>query len=286
MARDESSPKVALIHVGMHKTGTTSLQVQCGEAAEELRARGLLYPKSGREGSSAGHWQFAQEMFEASHRWPTSGVVAEMLAEISEADCPRVLISCEDLSLMWNNRSPLDCLRSALEDLGYEVHVLICRRELESMLPALYGTLVVLAIDMPRTEFERQARETGQVVVPARPYHPSKTYCLEPDRLIEAFGEVFGRERVHVVEYAKEGMIGRVMGTQAWFFGDEASLFSDEQRENASSGDKRRRELEDQLVALRSSLVWRSTNWMRSPAAHKVRRGVGRVRSRARLLFR
>jgi len=51
-----------LLHVGLHKTGSTALQRFLANAAEELRVRGVLYPVSGRPANSEGHHNIAWQM--------------------------------------------------------------------------------------------------------------------------------------------------------------------------------------------------------------------------------
>jgi hypothetical protein len=255
----------------MHKTGTTSFQSQCDEAIDELRSRGVLYPRSGRDQVHPGHALFSIEIYGSKRPLSRCGAVVGVLDEIRAAGCDRVLISSEGLSLAWKQPERLTMLREAFEGLGYEVHVLIGRREQESFMTAFYGTLVVSGTIVPRERFEEEARSTGQFEVARRSDKPASTVCMDPDRLVRAFTEVFSQERVHVVEYLPEGMIGRIVNSQAWFSGEEASLFTDELRENVTTGDFRRRALEDQLVSLRGSPVWRATNWMRSPRAHRIR---------------
>lgn len=46
-----------ILHIGTHKTGTTTLQRFCASASDALAERGILYPRSARPryGPTAGH---------------------------------------------------------------------------------------------------------------------------------------------------------------------------------------------------------------------------------------
>ena len=255
----------------MPSTGSTSFQRQCEASLDELRKRGVLYPSSGRDAHDPAHHRFADELMRSGEQWPTRGVVAEVIDEVRASESDRVLISSEGLTLSWRNPSLLRALKEAFNELGYDVSVLLCRRELESLLPALYGSLVLHGIDMPREDFEHQARMGGIVEVPAYRHHPMKTFCLDADLLVESFERAFGRESVCVISYNPDGMMGKMTDAQIAFFGDEAELFSDARRSNVSKGDARQILLEDHLVGLRCSPVWRLTNWTRTSRRSRAR---------------
>ncbi len=271
---------ILLLHVGMPKTGTTSFQAQCQEHEAALRAGGLLYPRSARVERYPNHVLLAMELFRPMRGLARSRALRDLLAEIASSRCGRVLISGEEMSMLWRRPDLLTGLRSAFEESGVEVHVLMCRRPAESFVPALYGTLVRQGLGMRREEFERQARQTGQVTVPALPEWPKRTFCTDPDLLVRGFSEVFGPDRLHVIDYVPSGMTTRLVESQAWFFGEEASLFSDESRENVSGDADGRRRLEDLLAEAQGSTVWRSTAWVRSPVAREIRNRVGDVATR------
>ena len=280
--------RVVLLHVGMHKTGTTAFQARCRDVAQQMEERGLLYPRAGTGEQGRGHFRFAlghclfaAEMIGPSPWSPTTGASAEVLTEIRESTCDRVLLSAEDLSLAWHRDADLHRLRSAIEDLGYSAHVLIARRESESFVPSMYGQVVRGGSGMSREAFYQEARDHGRVVVPARIGEPSKTYCTDPDRLVAAFQENFGGDRVHVIDYVSSDMIDQMVTSQAWFFGDEAALFAAVRPFNESDSPQVREFLEDRLAAVQSSVGWRATAWARSPAVHAVRDRLRRVLRRS-----
>ncbi len=273
---------VALLHVGMHKTGTTSFQAQLSAHDAELLEGGLLYPSTSRENPSVSHNLLAKELLAARRHPMQIRCVRDLFAEISASGCDRVFISFEELSMAWDRPALLDALRVELEQVGYRVHVLFSRREAESFVPALYGTLVRMGMGIPREDFERQARETGRVVVPRMGVWPKRVHCTDPDEMIESFSAVFGADRLHVVDYTSSGMVARIMETQAWFFRDEAALLSDEDRENVSGDLASRRRLENLLADVQGSRVWRATAWTRSPTARRIRGTSVRLASRLR----
>ena len=83
------------MHIGTHKTGSTSLQQLCDRAASQLREDGILYPKAGRPNSHpwAHHilaWSVQQERgFNNLEGWE------KVAQEIRKSGAARVLISSE-----------------------------------------------------------------------------------------------------------------------------------------------------------------------------------------------
>lgn len=87
--------RVIFVHIGTHKTGSTSLQQLCDRAASQLREDGVLYPKAGRPNSHpwAHHilaWSVQQERgFNNLEGWE------KVAREIRKSGAARVLISSE-----------------------------------------------------------------------------------------------------------------------------------------------------------------------------------------------
>jgi hypothetical protein len=85
-----------VLHLGLHKTGTTSIQAALVDAFEDLIEHGVLYPRAGRSGP--GHALLPEEL------GYTDGPVTEVpthvaiLEEVRRSRPNTVLISAEDLN--------------------------------------------------------------------------------------------------------------------------------------------------------------------------------------------
>jgi hypothetical protein len=102
-------PVDLILHVGMGKTGTSTLQAFLGENRDRLAARGVLYPKSpgrvrharvGLFTKSADEIQSAPEWARQKHTDPATFrrvFRRRLLREIRDAGLPRVLLSDEIL---------------------------------------------------------------------------------------------------------------------------------------------------------------------------------------------
>ena len=82
-----------LLHVGLHKTGSTALQRFLANAAEELRVRGVLYPVSGRPANSEGHHNIAWQMGGDRRFRSFAGTLDDVASEISSFPGDAILSS-------------------------------------------------------------------------------------------------------------------------------------------------------------------------------------------------
>lgn len=138
---DESSddsfrPVVArriVLHLGMHKTGSTSTQHHLINYRDELLEQGVLFPLTGladidnraRMGALPGH----QKLMGAIRR-NDSKLWEELAAEIAEHDPQTVIISCENMlmPLLEDRLDLIERLRAQLRKLGRVELVAMVRR--------------------------------------------------------------------------------------------------------------------------------------------------------------
>lgn len=90
-------PGRVILHIGRHKSGTSSLQRALASASADLRAAGALYPKAGRRGIA--HHPLANAFLEKTRRDPAAAaaaatLVAEVAAEMRDWQ-GEVLLSSE-----------------------------------------------------------------------------------------------------------------------------------------------------------------------------------------------
>jgi hypothetical protein len=86
------------IHVGTHKTGTTSLQRALSRHQETLRSRRYLYPRTSRPPQAPdGHHNVALEISGDRRFRSEYGTLEDLIAEIQGARDHHILLSSEDL---------------------------------------------------------------------------------------------------------------------------------------------------------------------------------------------
>ena len=126
-----------IVHCGLHKTGTTALQDFLAAQADALRARGVLYPKTGRPAGLNGHHNLSWQLSRDRRYDPRYGTLDTLLAEIAGFD-GTVVVSSEDFeSLLADPRhfSPLTTRAAAA---GWQVELVVYLRDPLRYLESVY----------------------------------------------------------------------------------------------------------------------------------------------------
>ncbi|MBM5821213.1 MAG: hypothetical protein FJ082_01765 [Cyanobacteria bacterium K_Offshore_surface_m2_011] len=129
------------LHIGDHKTGSTSIQAFLRQRASDLQAAGIYVPTAVTYSPQSGHHHLAFELLE-DKRWnPAYGGLAELVAELRRCPLPRAVISCEDLSLLVVRPDRLRQLEESLRAEGHSVSWLMFLRRVDDYLESLYCEL-------------------------------------------------------------------------------------------------------------------------------------------------
>ncbi len=207
----------ALIHVGAHQTGTTSLQTLFTRHRTELRSHGILYPKTGVISSPdaiENQTNLAWELLGHIYFDPIFGSLDQLAAEIGISDCPKVLLSSEEFACLFGQPEQLGRLKECLEWAGYNPRIALVLREPAEIAASLYLTLVSYGLNLTFTEYSRRAAEDGSITI------RQNTYCFDNAVLEGSFVEVFGRDAVTCVQYDPADAVRPVISAFDWFFGE------------------------------------------------------------------
>ncbi len=113
--------KRCFIHIGNHKTGTTSIQQILGQYDKQLASAGILVPKSVRSVPGIGvHHQLAFDLNRDPRFRPSHGGLGQLVAELAEASEETAIISSEALASTAIRPKSLGRLRSKLIETGFE----------------------------------------------------------------------------------------------------------------------------------------------------------------------
>lgn len=199
-----------MLHIGAHKTGTTSIQAALYSAREALAAQGVynLVPRDHETANIAAR---------AAQRLPPSGtsgspvayeVWEQMVATSESLRGSRVAISAESFAV-----SEPSVISNIARDLGRDrLHVVITLRPLAKILPSqwqqdLHGAWQSQAFDAWLEEVLRDPRPSarlGPIEIP----HPF-WFRHRHDYLVNRWAEVLGAERITVVvvdDHRKESL--------------------------------------------------------------------------------
>jgi hypothetical protein len=202
-----ATPKLVL-HVGTHKTGTTSIQKVLAENRQFLRRQRLIYPDGGRQFSKVtrGHQDFSTSLSGIDPEGLRKAIdfISELRGSIDGRDT--VLISAEqfyrhihghDWLQDYNcpdywplRRQYLETVASVLRE--FEVEILLFLRERESFARSLFYEL---------RNKERWRGDFENFLINYRPW-------FEYDKQIDIFKTIFARIRIMNYEQAcQEGLM-------------------------------------------------------------------------------
>jgi hypothetical protein len=226
-----ATSRPVLIHVGTHKTGTTSLQMLFTRHRAELRDQGILYPETGvwSGGSETeSHSNIAWELMGHVLFDSTSGTLDDLIDEIAASDCEKVLLSSEEFSCLFNRPERLRDLKDRLEAAGLAPRIALTFRDVDEYAASLYVTLASFAFDMDYVEFTERVATEGQVTF------RQNTYCFDYDLLERTFRDVFGEEAVTCIAYDSRDAVGQFLTSFDWFFGGALDGTDVDVRSNSS----------------------------------------------------
>jgi hypothetical protein len=106
------------VHVGLHKTGTTSFQSACANARDALRTAGIEYPIFDSQSLNAGnHIRVAYVL-----RHEGARAALRLLTDVanSTADCHTMLISCEEFTNILGDPSLREITQDFIAGLAQE----------------------------------------------------------------------------------------------------------------------------------------------------------------------
>jgi hypothetical protein len=141
--------KTVFIHIGPHKTGTTTIQHGLAINEKILRRRGVLSPKSGRPyPNNGGTHNLSWELRIPNSRVynPKHGTWKDLLNEINqEKRVNKVILSSEDFCLL--DTISIQAIREYLKD--YEVKVIIYLRRQDEAHQSLWVEFVKNRANLP-----------------------------------------------------------------------------------------------------------------------------------------
>lgn len=191
MADDlELPPRARLFHIGIPKSGTTSLQAAARAARSELGSHGVLYP-----GSDLNH-RLAVLGF-MGRRWGTPGSPVpprehwdELMTEVEAESAHRVLISHE-----FASEADDETAAAFLAALGDRTHVVVTLRSPGALLPSAWQQYVKTGIDMTFDDW------LAAVLADPPDTSVTRTFHRRNDQggVVRRWAEAAGADRVTVV---------------------------------------------------------------------------------------
>jgi hypothetical protein len=150
------------IHVGTHKTGTTSLQYALSTRSQKLEGFGFYYPRLGRPSVAPhAHHNFAWEISKDDRFQKASGSIDDLLAEV--ADVPHnVILSSEDFECSAHHPEQFTSFIERLKERQFEVIFIVYFRNQIEYAESLYLTMLLFGLDIPFAKYIAEILENGR----------------------------------------------------------------------------------------------------------------------------
>ena len=209
-----------ILHIGMNKAGSSTLQDFLARHRRELRGRGLLYPQAGQRRGTNAHYDFsgAFGFITGEHRAEytpdrAAGIVDRMAREIAAHPEHTVLVSSE---FFVQTRDPAPVARFFGEHLpGRRLRVLIYLRRHDLWWQSAYSQAVLTRTDPPWPSGYR-----GYLAFQKR----RRVQHLRYLRLIEIWAGLVGRENLLIRPFEPAQMPGGMIPDMAEAIGCAGAL--------------------------------------------------------------
>lgn len=194
------------VHVGAHKTGTTSFQVWIRENTEALAAEGVLVPATGTVSPNSGHHNIAWHLRADPRFKPAWGTLDDLLNEFAVSHAKAAILSAEALEFLADSPSGLRRLDDELKSAGHHpVYVWVHR------LPETYFVSL-------HAQLNRVGRPTGffrmisEILIVGKLSFPDRSYYFDPAGFARQWRRVVASPLV-LIRYEDAIQTGGVIGT-------------------------------------------------------------------------
>lgn len=188
--------KDVFLHIGLPKTGTTTLQAAFTRGASAMRADGMLFPGESHLDQRRAIYDFLGRRIPGDDQ-QVAGAFSAMLAEINAYEGERVLISEELLGLA----RPRAVRRLAAALAPHRLHVVMGVRDFGRTLLAAWQQEIVREGTLAWSDYAQAVRD------PRAGASVGVAFWLrhDPVRVLDSWETVVPRERVHLVTVPAAG---------------------------------------------------------------------------------
>jgi hypothetical protein len=175
------------LHIGRHKTGTTSLQNFFGLNKTILANVGILYPSTGQDKFYMFHHDLFRDIVE-------KGLIVdeklkfELIEEIIKSNCKKILISTEILSRPSMSKNELLLVKNIFKN--FNLKLIVYLRRQDDFLESTYANRIRIGI---------LSSPTGIMDIDP---------ILNYSDFIEKYADIFGSENIIVQSYDKAREVG------------------------------------------------------------------------------
>jgi hypothetical protein len=191
-----TSHKCCFIHVGTHKTGTTSIQAFLRDNQERFAEHGVIIPRAGRGEDAAGHHNLTQQLLGDSGFVAEWGGLQEVVDELRHSERSIACLSSEDFSLVSRSRNTLVAIRDTIAATGFTPVIVLYLRPQISYCVSIYAEIVKNGYRKPFATYLEEVAQHGSFL-----WNGAAGPLCRYDVLLERFATVFGERSLIVRRY-------------------------------------------------------------------------------------
>ncbi len=195
------------VHVGTHKTGTTSIQCFLTGNRQRFADHGVHLPTAGcDEDATVAHHQIARELMELPGFDPARGGLDRLADELRHSSAPTACLSSELFSFLYDKPAALTRLRDAILAAGFTPRIVVYLRPQASYCTALYAENVRQGYRLPFATYFDDILTHG-----AYRWNGASGPPLDYTRLLDGFAAVFGRTAIEARRYRPRAANGHLV---------------------------------------------------------------------------
>lgn len=175
------------MHIGTHKTGTSSVQSYIRKHAEKLKECGVFVPTSGTLGPDSGHHNIAWQIRNDLRFSAEAGGVQELIREMASSSEKITVISSEDFEYLSQYPHELKNFDETINAAGYATSYIVYFRNINDYSSSLYAELITSGFTEDYLAIERAIRKDGYVR-----FNGDWYYEFRYDRFVESWERIVG----------------------------------------------------------------------------------------------
>lgn len=188
--------RICILHIGTHKTGTTSLQAMFAHNRQALADAGAYFPPVGMTEERAGQHKIAWDLMAGDF----NGHVKDLTVALGVSPLPVAIVSSEDLSLLHPDANTFDKLVRTIERCGYQTKVVVYLRAQAPYAESMYAERIKHEDIKPVREYVDEILRTGT-------FHPraSIPVAFEYSKFLDRISLAIGDDNIAVRPYPCAG---------------------------------------------------------------------------------
>jgi hypothetical protein len=185
--------RICYIHIGTHKTGTTSLQAFVAANLDRFAESGIVWPAAGRvdDAGVVAHHHLAKDLLGNPAFDPARGGLEAVVAELRQSTAHTACLTSEDLCFLYDAPGVLQRLRDGIRSAGFEPRIVVYLRAQASYCAAVYAENVRHGYRVSFADYFADVLRRGCYVWGGGTGPP-----FDYNDLLDGFAAVFGRSAI------------------------------------------------------------------------------------------